>query len=232
MKFVGLSAIHHQHLALNATMVKHKGWMIPAYYTSSGEESARLQDTVGLMDEGRVGKFLIQGDTAEETLKSMVGGYASTKVGKAVAAKTVTDSSKDLLVAQLSTDEYMLLTSATDLASLGLPSEESTCGHVVDITSTLASVRIIGPNSGDLLAQVVELELDPRRFADMSFVQTMVAKVHGMILRRDIGDLLAYQLFFSRDYGEYLWEALMLAGENHGVIPVGLEAMDLLHEGR
>ena len=88
------------------------------------------------------------------------------------------------------------------------------------------------PNSGDLLAQVVELELDPRRFADMSFVQTMVAKVHGMILRRDIGDLLAYQLFFSRDYGEYLWEALMLAGENHGVIPVGLQAMDLLHEGR
>ena len=111
-------------------------------------------------------------------------------------------------------------------------SEESNCGHVVDMTSTLASVRIIGPNSLDLLAQVIELELAPRWFADMSVVQTMVAKVYGMLLRRDIGNLLAFELFFSRDYGEYMWEVLMLAGETHGVIPVGLEAVDLLHEGK
>ena len=72
MKFVGLSAIHHQHLALNATMVKHKDWMIPAYYTSSGEESARLQDTVGLMDEGRVGKFLIPVSYTHLTLPTIL----------------------------------------------------------------------------------------------------------------------------------------------------------------
>lgn len=232
MKFVGLSAMHHQHLALNATMVESNDWMIPAYYTSSKEESARLQDAVGLMDEGCVGKFLIHGDAAEETLKSMVSGYESTEVGKAVIVKRVTQSSKDLVVARLSSGEYMLLTSTAGLADLDSLSEESNCGHVVDMTSTLASVRIIGPNSLDLLAQVIELELAPRWFADMSVVQTMVAKVYGMLLRRDIGNLLAFELFFSRDYGEYMWEALMLAGETHGVIPVGLEAVDLLHEGK
>ena len=231
MKFVGLSAIHHQHLALNATMTEKNDWMIPAYYTSPEAESARLEVTVGLMDEGRVGKFLIQGETVEATLKSVISGYTNTKVGEVVAVTSPSDSSTGLLVAQLSADEYMLLTLATELPSFDLQSGDSTCVHVVDMTSTLASVRIIGPNSMDLLAHLVELDLDPRRFADMSVVQTMVAKVHGMILRRDIGNLLSYQLFFSRDYGEYLWDALMLAGEHHGVIPVGLETMDLLHEG-
>ena len=49
-----------------------------------------------------------------------------------------------------------------------------------------------------------------------------------MLVRADLGDLPSYQLFFSRDFGEYMWETLLETAEYFGGGPVGLEAMSEL----
>ena len=62
----------------------------------------------------------------------------------------------------------------------------------------------------------------------MTCVQAPVAEVHGTLLRRDAGGLLSFELYYGREYGEYVWDALMGAGEEYGVSPFGVEALKSL----
>ena len=46
----------------------------------------------------------------------------------------------------------------------------------------------------------------------------------------DNGTTPSYQLYFGREFGESLWEALLEAAEICGGGPVGFEAIDQLRE--
>jgi len=52
-----------------------------------------------------------------------------------------------------------------------------------------------------------------------------VAEVHGTLLRIDTGGLPSFDLYFGREFGEYLWDALLEAGGEYSVAPFGIEAM-------
>ena len=86
------------------------------------------------------------------------------------------------------------------------------CVHVVDMTSGLAGVRVTGPSAEQLLAAVSELDSSASSFGDMRCAQASFAEIHGTLLRMDLSGVPSYQLFFAREFGEYLWDALMEAG--------------------
>ena len=62
----------------------------------------------------------------------------------------------------------------------------------------------------------------------MTCAQAKLAEIHGTVLRRDLGGLTSYDLYVGREYGVYMWDALMEAGEEHGLVPFGTEAMESL----
>ena len=58
----------------------------------------------------------------------------------------------------------------------------------------------------------------------------MFSRIHGVLLRLDISDLPSYELYFSRDFGQYMWDLLLEAGEEYNLMPCGIEAMDRLQK--
>ena len=64
----------------------------------------------------------------------------------------------------------------------------------------------------------------------MSCAQTKAAGIHGVILRLDVAGVSSYELYFGREFGEYMWEALLETAADLGGGPVGLEAMSLLQK--
>ena len=75
---------------------------------------------------------------------------------------------------------------------------------------------------------VTEFNCSPQAFPNDRCAQTQAAEIHATLLRVDVGDLPSYQLFFGRDFGEYMWEALVEAAAVYDGAPVGFEAMDRL----
>ena len=55
------SALHHQHLALGATMVSDSGWQRPEQYGSTEEELRTVRTSVGMCDISPVGKLDLKG---------------------------------------------------------------------------------------------------------------------------------------------------------------------------
>ena len=71
---------------------------------------------------------------------------------------------------------------------------------------------------------LASLNLTDRSLPDSSCAQTHLAKCHATLARLDVSGLLAYRLFVTRDYAEFVWDALMEAGHDCGLAPIGMEA--------
>lgn len=227
-KPVRLTAMHHQHLALGATMVEEDGWQRPARYTSADEELQRLKGSVGLLDISPLAKLSIQGDEAESLLTNVFPGLPSLRVGEVSRQNPATRPESDpVLLARLARDEFLILTGPSHSVSLSedLDGHPGGCAHVLDLSSGLAGARVSGPSAHLLLAAVTEFDVSPSAFPDMSCAQAKTAEIHCIIFRSDLAGLASYELFFGREFGEYMWEALLEAAEEHGGGPVGLEAM-------
>ena len=78
------------------------------------------------------------------------------------------------------------------------------------------------------MSKLTELDISPEAFPDLRCAQTRCAEIHGTLVRADLGSLTSYDLYFSREFGEYLWDAVLEAGEEFGAGPAGVDAMDRL----
>ena len=226
-KPTALSAMHHRHVAHGATMVERGGWRMPARYTSVDEEIASVRDAVGICDISPAGKLSLQGEELDPLLRTTFPGSAAFETGRAQSGRANGGpSALDVLVARLASDEALLFTAPGRAPALAESLGRSTdCAHVVDVTSALAGARIVGPMSRGLLAAVTELDTSADVFPDLSCAQGKFAEVYGVLIRQDLGGLLGYRFYFGRELGEYMWDVLLEAGEEHGVVPFGIETL-------
>ena len=215
--------MHYRHLELGAEMVEQEGWMLPERYVDPEEEAARVREDAGITDISPVGKIRLQGESVDQALVAAIPGYQASSIG------SVSVATAGPVVARLADDDCLIIAKPTNVEQVLESLKLGGCLYSVNVTSVLAAVRIAGPNAPSVLAGVTDLDLAPTYFADLSCAQGMVAEIHGTVIRKDIGGLLAYDLLFGRDYGDHMWESLIDAGERHGLTPFGLEAMALLN---
>lgn len=107
-----------------------------------------------------------------------------------------------------------------------LPPAPAGCGHRTDLTSGRTIVAVAGPRSGALLRAATPVDVRDREMPDGRCVQSSLARVPATILRYDRHGVPAYEILVPRDFGEYVWEALLDAGAPLGVRPVGVAALE------
>ena len=59
----------------------------------------------------------------------------------------------------------------------------------------------------------------------------MMAEVYVILLRWDRAGLPGYDIYVSREYGEYIWDAMLEAGHEYGIVPFGVETLKQLSQG-
>ena len=218
------SALQHKQLAMGAHMVERDGWRQPAFYSSVDQESLLLNTGVGVYDISASGKLLLQGNDLACLLRNIFSADEAPAVGE---VRRLSRPARGRL-ARLTADEYLLLCDAAELPkwTVSLGESPPDCVHVFDHTSGLAGVRLTGPKSDELLSKLSELDTSPATFPNLHCAQTKCAEIHGTLIRTDLGPLPSYDLYFSREFGEYMWEAIFHAGEEFGAAAVGFEAAD------
>jgi glycine cleavage system aminomethyltransferase T len=107
-----------------------------------------------------------------------------------------------------------------------LPPAPSGCVHRTDLGSGRTVVAVAGPLSRDLLRAATQVDLRENAMPDRRCMETSLARVPAMILRFDRQGTLAYEILVPRDFGEYVWEALLDAGAPLGVRAVGAAALE------
>jgi heterotetrameric sarcosine oxidase gamma subunit len=228
-KLVKLTAMHHLHLAAGATMVDDAGWLRPARYTDVDDELATLRSSVGICDVSPLAKSSLQGDDLDAAISAAFPDAGAMAV-RHVSRQPLPGASDSVVLARLTADEAMVIgppgTAPQFAEALERPGDD--CAHAVDVSSGMAGAAIAGPSAHLVLASVTDLDLSQAEFPDMRCAEGRFADVYGLLLRLDRGGLPGYELYFGRDFGEYMWDALVESAQHYGGGPVGTEAMERL----
>jgi aminomethyltransferase len=125
---------------------------------------------------------------------------------------------------------FMLVINAGNIGGDTAWIREHADGEVVisDISDQTALIAVQGPSSLSLLRKLTEADLSTLQY--YRFVRGSVAGVDMVISRTGYTGELGFELYFpaERELAESVWSALVKAGKEFDVCPVGLGARDTL----
>ena len=225
MSPVARSAMHGLHVRNGARLAATDGWELPVAYGGAEDEVCAARDGAGLWDLSALTKWRLLGAGTTQALETLLG-VPVPAVGKASAGRA---GGVEVLALRLAEDHALVLGPpglAADAAERAVGAHP--CAHLVNATSGLAGIRLAGPAARAILATLTALDLASSAFPNLGCAETGLARVHAVLLRQDVAGLPAFEAFVSRNYGAYLWEAVLDAGRTRGLVPCGIEAERLL----
>lgn len=204
---------------LLATVVVDRGWETVSHFTSPEEELEAVRRSVGLADLSRVPKFDVRGGRpgAVPELDSKAGIWPQ-RPGETL----VTCPPESAAAVREQLDRYASAAGAGEEAPV----------YVSDVTAVYAALLLAGPESGNVLGRLADIDASDTALPNLDCVQTGVHHVHAMVARQDLGPLPAYLIFTGREYGEWLWDTVLLAGVSRGIVPFGSQAQQTLEAAR
>ncbi len=228
-----LSPLHHRHQALGARMAEFGGWLMPLEYAGGGvlKEHAAVRGAVGLFDVSHLGKIAVRGDGARDFVNDCLTNDLD-RVGPGRAQYTLccddaTGGVVDDLLAYLhGDDEVLLIPNAANAATVAhLLSQTAPSGvEVRDRHRDLALLAVQGPASDETLAAVGL----PAGHPYLSFRGAQHAGHHVTVCRTGYTGERGYELVVPAAGSGELWDAVLAAGQKHGILPCGLGARDTL----
>ena len=231
------SPLHDRHVALGAKFAEFGGWSMPLEYPSGVvKEHTTVRESVGIFDVSHLGKAMVSGPGAAELVNATLSNdLAKIEPGKAqytLCCDDETGGIVDDLIAYYQDDEHVLLVpNAANTAEVvrrleaAAPDGVSVRNHHEEY----AVLAVQGTKSDEVL-QAVGL---PAGHEYMSFVE---AQVPG-VLDSDVGVVVCrtgytgergYELIVRNDAAGSLWDALLAAGEEFGMLACGLGSRDTL----
>ena len=116
--------------------------------------------------------------------------------------------------------EWLLLAAPGTSAAITLRAEgvqDEGLVSVFDATHGRALMRIIGAKAPDLLAKVCAIDFADEVTPDGAAFRSSVAKLVTDVVRDDSGETRSYLLHCERSSGQYLFDALIDAGDEFGI---------------
>jgi sarcosine oxidase subunit alpha len=240
--------MHDEHLARGAVMLQSGPWLRPQGYPHAGEslddaarrEAHAVRRSLGIVDVSTLGKFEVIGADAVAFLERVyVNRIQTLKVGRCRYGVMLREDGivfDDGTVTRLSDDHYFV-TSTTAQAPL-LGRRLAYCRevlwpqldvHLVHVTEQWAAVALAGPRSHDVLARVVDSRaVDNDALPYMGYAQGRIGGVASRILRISFSGERAYEIYVPAAYGAALWRRLLELGEDFGITPYGVDALNTL----
>jgi sarcosine oxidase subunit alpha len=207
---------------LGAEFIEVGGWKFARRFTSVAAEMAAARNGVALADSSPHGKVMIEGAQAAEALRAAFGAAP-----EAIGGGAPTDAGH---LYRLRREVFYMSTRPSGEANAIERVEVAARAASLFVTATdvshgLADLRLLGPRARDVLSKLCALDFSPESFPNQTLKQTSVAKTKQIVLRRDFGALPAFQLIGAQSLAAYLWEVVMAAGREYGLVPMGAEAM-------
>ncbi|PUA79191.1 glycine cleavage system aminomethyltransferase GcvT [Nocardioides currus] len=231
------SPLHDRHVALGAKFAEFGGWSMPLEYPAGVvKEHTAVREAVGIFDVSHLGKAMVSGPGAAAYVNATLSNdLAKIQPGKAqytLCCDAATGGIVDDLIAYYQDDEHVLLVpNAANTAEVvrRLQAEAPEGVTVRSHHDDYAVLAVQGPRSDEVL-EAVGL---PTGHDYMSFVEARVPDVLGpevgvVVCRTGYTGERGYELIVANDSAGAIWDALLAAGEEHGMLACGLGSRDTL----
>ncbi len=220
------------HSRLGAVFGQYSGWLTPKNYGDRLEEYKTVRSNVGIIDLSHRGKLRLSGKEHIKFLQGMLTNDVNKlEVGKGLYATLLTAKGRMLADMRLYRhDEFVLLDLEPGLnekvGELLMKYRLSYRASIEDVTESLALISVHGPNSGKLIRKALDEEIP--ELSEYDFLKRDLLGSQLTIARINRTGEEGYDIFLGSDLTMRLWELLTKNGEEFGIKPVGLEALETL----
>ncbi|UZX04738.1 glycine cleavage system aminomethyltransferase GcvT [Arthrobacter sp. CDRTa11] len=236
------TALYEQHKKAGASFTDFGGWQMPLKYESELAEHHAVRNAAGLFDLSHMGEVWVSGPDAAAFLDyALVGKLSAVAVGKAkysLICNTDGGIIDDLISYRRPSpedgvDEYLVVPNAGNAKVVAAALLDRAAGFDVVVRDASAETSLIavqGPNAEAILLTLVPAG-QHQLVRDLKYYAAVEADINGqelLLARTGYTGEDGFEIYIPNVDAAGLWEALLDAGESHGLIPAGLAARDSL----
>jgi len=225
------SPLHDRHAALGAKFAEFGGWEMPLQYSGIVEEHHAVRSAVGIFDVSHLGKVVVRGPGAvafvNATLSNDLGRIGPGQAQYTLCLDDATGGIVDDIFSYYRDDEHVLLVpNAANNAEVfnRLAAAAPDGVEVVNHHADFAVLAVQGTESDDVLAKVGL----PVGHDYLTFVEADYEGHPVIVCRTGYTGERGYELIAPSEVAPQLWDAVLAAGEEFGILPCGLGARDTL----
>jgi aminomethyltransferase len=230
MKKTALNKVHH---AMGGKMVPFAGFEMPVQFEGVNAEHETVRLKLGVFDVSHMGEFWVEGPNAFNLVQHLttndVAALYDGKIQYSCYPNGKGGIVDDLLVYRFNAEKYLLVVNASNIdKDWNWVNDNNSFGakltNVSDVTSQLA---VQGP-----LALEAMQKLTSTKVTDMEYYTFKVIEFAGIkdILFSTTGYTGAggCEIYFKNEDAEKIYQAVLEAGAEFGIKPIGLAARDTL----
>ena len=226
--------LYDAHVRAGGKMVEFGGFEMPVQYrTGVIKEHMAVRTACGLFDVSHMGEVLLTGPDAVKNLNHLLtNDYTVMADGQARYSPMCNEQGgtvDDLIVYKIRDDHYFIVVNASnkdkDVAWIR--------GHVFgdvtveDVSDAYGQIALQGPLAEKILGRLTEAENIPAENYTALWDRN-VGGVNAVVSRTGYTGSDGFELYVAAGDTETLWEKLLEAGAEDGLIPCGLGARDTL----
>ena len=233
------TALHPVHCQMGAKMVEFNGWKMPVEYPSAGgivAEHNAVRTGVGIFDVSHMGDIRLAGPEALAAVQHISMNDASRlAIGQAQYSALLYPEGTfvdDVVVHRLGEDEYLLVINAgtreKDFSWVSDHTRQFNCA-VENLSDDFTQIAIQGPKAVDLLQKLTDADLSAVKFYWVTR-GTVCGLKNTLIARTGYTGEDGFEIYVPSDEptSARVWNEILQAGKEFGVVPCGLGARNTL----
>ncbi|SEJ14230.1 aminomethyltransferase [Arthrobacter sp. yr096] len=236
------TALYEQHKKAGASFTDFGGWQMPLKYESELAEHHAVRKTAGLFDLSHMGEVWVTGPDAAAFLDyALVGKLSAIAVGKAKYSLICNADGgiiDDLITyrrpsPEEGVDKYLVVPNAGNAKVVAAALKDRSAGFdvvVEDASAETSLIAVQGPNAEAILLALVPAE-QHALVTELKYYAAVEVSINGqdlLLARTGYTGEDGFEIYLPNVDAAGLWEALLDAGDGHGLIPAGLAARDSL----
>lgn len=228
------TALYDKHVALGAKMVPFAGFEMPVQYSGVTEEHFAVREKAGLFDVSHMGQFFIEGPNAKKLLQYVTTNNIETLVNGQAQYSCLPNGNggivDDLIIYKMNDEKYFVVVNASNIDKdwnhIQKYNEEFGA-EMRNVSDEMSLLAIQGPKATETLQKLTDVNLSEIPY--YHFTMGTVAGVENVIISNTgYTGSGGFEIYFKNESANQLWDEVLKAGEEFGMIPCGLAARDTL----
>lgn len=226
--------LYECHVKAEGKIVPFAGYLLPVQYkTGVITEHMAVRKAAGIFDISHMGEVILEGQDVLKNVQMLVTNDCSPMVDGQVKYSPMCNEEggvvDDLLVYRISKDKFFFVINAANRTKDIEWMKYHLSGDVrlTDVSDDTAMIALQGPLSRKILTKLVnEDELPSKYYTFMEKVN--ISGITCLVSKTGYTGEEGYEFCCKNNDAVKLWEMLLEAGRENGLIPCGLGARDTL----
>ena len=193
-----------------------------------GAEAQYVRENVGLFDITALKRIEVTGKGSMEFLMEQTTGKLDKAPGSVTYCLMLTKDARilsDVTVTRLAETHFMIgANSAIDVARLKSAAPDTV--HIKDVTSGTVGLGLFGPHARKVVEKLTNVDVSNEAFGYFKAKSLYLDQVPATLWRLSYVGELGYEIYTDADMALKLWDTLMEAGNEFGIIPAGRGAFN------